>query len=141
MVGIRNIHAIRILGLVILLSAAMLIAKPGGLAQQSGASDSAAATEKAAEKLPGLAELVHKSTKLDEQFSELQRRFPKIYDGAKIEEKFASLTERLTNLKEKTEKLQASDKLNYQDLAALKSAFQQKSDDCDDMAKVVFASH
>jgi small-conductance mechanosensitive channel len=118
----------------------MLIVNPPGLAQQSDPAESSAAADKAAEKLPGLAELVHKSTRLDETFSDLQRGFPKIYDRKKMEERFASLTEKIAQLKEKTLKLQSSDKLNYQDLAALKSAFQQKSGDCGDLVDSITGS-
>ena len=123
--GVLKLQRIRILGLVVMLSTALLLVNPPGMAQQTNPTGSSTATEKETEKLPGLAELVHKATILDEKFSDLQRRFPKIYDNKETEERFAAISEKLAKLKEKTQQLQSSDKLNYQDLAALKSAFQQ----------------
>ena len=123
----RIFKTISILGLATVFTAVLLVVNQNGLAQQNGSTESTAAKQAVAEKLPGLAQLVHKSTRLDENFSDLQRRLPKIYEREKMEERFASLTEKIAKLKEKTLSLQSSDKLNYQDLAALKSAFQQKS--------------
>ena len=133
-------QAFKMLCAVMILSTAVLMLNPQGLAQQTDTAKTSAATEKEQEPLPGLAELVHQASKLEENFTDLQRRIPKVYDLAETEKWFVSFTEKLGSLKEKTQKLKSSDKSKYQDLAELKSAFQQKADDCGDTIESITKS-
>jgi len=132
-----NMQAPKMFCLVMILLTAMLMVNSQGFAQQTDTAGSSAAVQKEEEPLPGLAELVHKATKLDEQYADLQRRIRKVYDLEKAENQFASITEGLDKLKEKTQKLQTTDKPNYQDLAQLKSAFREKANDAGDLIESV----
>ena len=123
--------------LMTILLVSMLVVDLPGFAQTA---DSSGQAQKQEEVLPGLAELVHNATRLDEQFSDLQRRIKKVYEPEKAENRFASLTEGFDKLKEKTQKLQESDKPNYQDLAQLKTAFREKANDAGDLIESITAS-
>ena len=117
--------------------AAVLMTGPQGFAQSTDNAGSSAATETKDEPLPGLAELVHLATKLDERFADLQRRIGKAYDFEEADKRFASISDDLDKLKEKTLKMQSSDKPKYQDLAELKSAFQVEAGDCIDIIESI----
>jgi len=135
-----NLQTTKMFILVMILLPAMPMVNSQAFAQQTDTAGSSAAAQKEEKPLPGLADLVHKATKLDERFADLQRRIGKVYDIEKAENQFASITEGLDKLKEKTQKLQSSDKPNYQDLAQLKSAFREKANDAGDMIESVTAS-
>jgi len=140
MQAIKHMQAIKLFGPVMILLTAMLMVNSRGFAQQTDTAGSSAAVQKEEEPLPGLADLVHKATKLDEQYADLQRRIRKVYDHEKAENQFTSITEGLDKLKEKTQKLQTTDKPNYQDLAQLKSAFREKANDAGDLIESVTAA-
>ena len=130
----------KIICLAVMAWAVTIMTDPQVFAQQTDKTGSSEATEKKEDPLPGLAELVHNATKLDERFTDLQRRIGKVYDLEKTENRFDSITEDLDKLKEKTLKLQSSDKPNYQDLAELKAAFQAESGDCIDIIESITAT-
>ena len=138
--NVINLPATKMSCLLIIFLGGMLMVNAQGFAQQPETAGSSAAVQKKAEPLPSLAELVHKATKLDERYADLQRRIGKVYDLEKAENRFASITEGLDKLKEKTQNLQSSDKPNYQDLAQLKTAFRDKANDTDDMIDSITAS-
>ena len=123
--------------LTVLVWASVMTAVPPASAQSDSSSGSSAATQKKEVPLPGLAELVHLATKLEERFTDLQRRLGKVHDHDKTVERFASISEDLEKLKEKSLKLQSSDKPNYQNLAELKSAFQVEAGDCIDIIESI----
>jgi len=135
-----NSQAAKVFCLVMMLLAVMLMVNPQGFTQQTGTAESPAAAQKEEEPLPGLAELVHEATRLDENFSDLQRRIANVYDPQKAETQFASITETLDKLKEKTKKLQSADKPNYQNLTELKSAFRENAKHASDMIESVTAA-
>ncbi len=119
-----KLQSIKITFLAMIVSAALLIAYQPGFAQQGESADSTSKSKEKAEPLPGLAELVHKAAKLDERYSDLQRRLPRAYNLEKTEEQHATITDKLEKLKERTRKLESTENPNYQDLAELKSSFQ-----------------
>lgn len=137
---VMNFKVIKMSCLLIIFLGGMLMVNAQGFAQQTETAGSSAASQKEEEPLPSLAELVHKATKLDERYADLQRRIGKVYDLEKAEKRFVSITEGLDKLKGKTQNLQSSDKPNYQDLAQLKTAFRDKANDAGDMIESITAS-
>jgi len=115
----------KVLGLLIILSTALLMVNADASAQNAKSSEQPATEDKKEEPPPGLAELVSKSSKLKERLSGLQRQSGKVFDLSAAQEWYDSNTVKLDKLIERVDAQKSIEKPTYQDLAELKGAIRQ----------------
>ena len=115
----------KVLGLLIALSMALLMINADASAQDAESSEQPTAEVKKEEPPPGLAELVSKSSKLNERLSRLQRQTGKVFDLSAAQEWHDSATVKLDKLSERVDDQKSLEKPTYQDLAELKGAIRQ----------------
>jgi small-conductance mechanosensitive channel len=115
----------KVLGLLIALSMALLMIHADAGAQNTESAEQPAAEVKKEEPPPGLAELVSRSSKLNERLSRLQRQTESVFDLSAAQEWYDSTTVKLDKLTERVDGQKSIEKPTYQDLAELKGAIRQ----------------
>jgi small-conductance mechanosensitive channel len=111
--------------LTILLTALLMIGAKAG-AQNAESSGQPASKEKKEQPPPGLAELVHMASKLDERFNSLERKIEIVFDLNAAKKQYDSNIEKLEKLTERVQAQIAVENPSYQDLAELKAAIREK---------------
>ena len=138
-----NMQKIKKLCWTIMLAIFILMAHDPLLAQQNESATPSPDKETRAEPPPGLAGLVHKATRLNESYTDLQRWLPKIFDRENVEQSISSLSDNLDQLKTKNQSLLLAESRTYRDLAELKSAFQVEArraeDDIESLTETINA--
>jgi len=111
--------------LTILLTVLLMISAEAG-AQNAESSKQPASSEKEEQPPPGLAELVHMASKLDERYNSLERKIETIFDLKAAKKRYDSNTEKFEKLTERVQAKIAEENPSYQDLAELKSAIRER---------------
>ncbi len=118
-------RSIKLLGFLIALSTALVLMHTGARAQNSESTESAAAIEKKEQLPPGLAELVSKSSELNERLSRLQIQIGSVFNLSSAQESNNAVIENLDKLTENVQTQKTLEKQTYQDLAELKAGIRE----------------
>ena len=132
--------SIKVLGLLIALSTALVMIPGDAGAQNSESSEPSAAKEKKKEPPPGLAELVSKSGELNERLSRLQIQIGSIFDLSSAQESHNAITESLEKLTEDVQTQKSNEKPTYQDLAELKAGIREEDNANNDQIETITAA-
>ncbi len=135
-------RSMKVLGLLIALSMAMLMIMAEASAQKNQASEQPATEEKKEERSPGLAELVSMSSELNERLSRLQAQIGNVLDTGAAQKWYDATTVKLDTLTERVQVQKSIEKPTYQDLAELKGTIRQEdSANNDQIDKITSAIH
>ena len=113
-------------GLLTVLLTALLLTTTGTFAQDAKSSDKPAAEEKKEQPPPGLAELVSRSSELNERLNRLESQIGTVFDLTAAKEWYDNITEKLDKLTQRVEEQKSVEKPTYQDLAELKAAIRAR---------------
>ncbi len=116
---------IKVLGLTTILLTTPLMINIEAHAATSESSEQPVA-EKKEEPPPGLAELVSKSSKLNERLNRLQREIGTVFDLTAAKKWYDTITLKLDKLSERVQAQKSVEKPTYQDLAELKSVIREQ---------------
>ena len=111
--------------LTILLTVLLMISAQAG-AQNAKSSEQPASKEKEEQPPPGLAELVHMASKLDERFNSLEREIEAVFDLKAAKKRYDANTEKFVKLTERVQAKIVEENPSYQDLAELKTAIRER---------------
>jgi len=117
--------SMKMLGLLIILATALLLVSAVASAQKDQSSEQPSIEEKKEEPPPGLAELVSRSSELNERLSRLQNQIGDVFDLADAQKWYDSITEKLDKLTERVQAQKSIEKPNYQDLTELTAVIRQ----------------
>ena len=119
---------IRVTGLLTIMFAALPMVITTVFAQNAKSSNQPAAVEKKEQPPPGLAELVSRSSKLNERLNRLQEEIGAVFDLEAAKKWYDEIVLRLDKLGERIQVQKAIEKPTYQDLAELKAAIRERDD-------------
>jgi hypothetical protein len=111
--------------LTILLTVLLMISAEAG-AQNAESSKQPASLEKEEQPPPGLAELVHMASEMDERFHSLERKIETVFDLKAAQKRYESNTKKLEKLTERVQAQKAIENPSYQDLVELKAAIRER---------------
>jgi len=111
--------------LTILLTALLMISAEAG-AQNAESSKQPASLEKEEQPPPGLAELVHMASELDQRFNSLERKIATVFDLNAAQKRYDANIEKFEKLTKRVQTQIAEENSSYQDLAELKAAIREK---------------
>ena len=131
----------KFLGLLTILLTALQMMPAEASAQNAKSSEQPAVEDKKEGPPPGLAELVSKSSKLNERLNLLQRQIGNVFDLTAAQEWYDSITLKLEKLTERVQIQKSVEKPTYQDLAELKAAIRARGsanvDQIDDISAAI----
>ena len=137
-----SFRILKIIGLLTILLTVLPVITTEALAQNAKSSEQPAAAEKKVQPPPGLAELVSRSSKLNERLSQLQRQIVNVFDLPAAKKWYDSITVKLDKLTERVQTQKAVEKPTYQVLAELKGAIRaQDSANNDQIDNITEAIH
>ena len=95
-------------------------------AQNAESSKQPASLEKEEQPPPGLAELVHMASELDQRFNSLERKIATVFDLNAAQKRYDANIEKFEKLTKRVQTQIAEENSSYQDLAELKAAIREK---------------
>ena len=108
---------LKLLGLLTILLTVLLMISVEAGAQNAESSKQPASKENKEKPPPGLAELVHMASKLDERYNSLERKIETIFDLKAAKKRYDANTEKFEKLTERVQAKIAEENPSYQDLA------------------------
>ena len=117
---------LKLLGLLTILLTVLLMINVEAGAQNAESSKQPASLEKDEQPPPGLAELVHMASKLEERFNSLEQKIKTVFDLKAAKKRYDSNTEKFEKLTERVQAQKAVENPSYQDLAELKAAIRER---------------
>jgi len=118
--------SLKLWGLLTILLTVLLIISAEAVAQNAESSKQPAPKEKEEKPPPGLAELVHMASRLDERFNSLERKIETVFDLNAAKKSYDTNTEKFEKLTERVQAQKAKENPSYQDLAELKAAIRER---------------
>jgi small-conductance mechanosensitive channel len=135
-----GIKSIKMLGLLIILLTPFVMIDAEASAQNAESAEQPAAKDLKEEPPPGLAELVSKSSELNERLSRLQSQIAAVFDLAAAQKSYDSIIENLAKLTERVQAQKSIEKPTYQDLAELKAAVREENNTNNDQIEKITAA-
>jgi len=118
--------SLKLWGLLSILLTVLLMVGAEAVAQNAESSKQPASKEKEEKPPPGLAELVHMASKLDERFNSLERKIETVFDLNAAKKRYDANIEKFEKLTKRVQTQIAEENPSYQDLAELKAAIREK---------------
>ena len=118
---------LKVLGLLTILLTAFLMMDAEASAQNAESAEQPAAKEEKEEPPPGLAELVHMSSELNERLNRLQRQSGIVFDLTAAQKWYDAITVKLDKLTERVQTQKSIEKPTYQDLTELKAVIRAEN--------------
>ena len=120
------VRSMKVLGLLSILLLVALVIPIGARAANTDSVEQPAAQGKKEEPAPGLAELVSRSSKLHERYSQLQKQIVTVFDLLSAKKWYDEITLKLDKLTERLQNQESIENPTYQDLVELKGAIREK---------------
>ena len=118
--------SLKLWGLLAILLTVLLMIGAVADAQNAESSKQPASKENKEQPPPGLAELVHMSSELDERFNSLEKEIETVLDLSAAQKRYDFNIEKLEELTARVQAQKATKNPSYQDLAELKAAIRER---------------